>query len=286
MAPLPNLVAAKKYVPSRALTKEELALTQPYFGLGTPPNRSHGILLIHGFTSTPATLFYLREKFVSLGYTVSSPLLAGHGKKPEDLIYTSWQDWLSEVEKAYAKLAQHCTKIDVIGHSLGGVLALQLAAALSKQTHSALQSLFLINPAVFPIPLLDLLGRTGVLFLLNSLHIQWLPFCRINANIKKANAREIVYSRIPVHAYLELYRCMLSTQTLLGQLKVPVTIFQSHKDAVVPVKRTQEILNRLGSKQKEIIWYKNSYHVIPIDEDAPDLLAQILKRIFLSSGSY
>lgn len=44
-----------------------------------------GILLIHGFTACPIDLKPLGEILNSFGYTVYAPLLAGHGRTPEEM---------------------------------------------------------------------------------------------------------------------------------------------------------------------------------------------------------
>src|SRR3989338_4875599 len=38
-----------------------------------------GVLLIHGFTATPAVMGFLKDQFEKAGFVTESPLLAGHG---------------------------------------------------------------------------------------------------------------------------------------------------------------------------------------------------------------
>ena len=88
---------------------------------------SAGVLLIHGFTSTPYILQELGKSLAELGYTVYAPLIAGHGTHPDDLAATNWQDWCDSVEAAYLELSKECDQIYVIGVSLGSNLAAALA---------------------------------------------------------------------------------------------------------------------------------------------------------------
>lgn len=86
-----------------------------------------GILLIHGFEGSPFEMKELGDYLYSLGYTISIPLLPGHGTSAEDLVKTDFSDWYFHIEKEYIKLKLNCHHIYAIGISLGGLLALKLA---------------------------------------------------------------------------------------------------------------------------------------------------------------
>ena len=51
---------------------------------GKGANKSIGILLVHGFTGSPASMRPWAEYLNQHGYTVTVPLLPGHGTRPED----------------------------------------------------------------------------------------------------------------------------------------------------------------------------------------------------------
>ena len=87
-----------------------------------------GIILIHGFTSIPEQMknlgIYLSEK----GYTVKGVLLKGHGTTPKDLESTNYKDWIKSVEVEYTKMREKCKQLIVIGESMGGLIALNIAS--------------------------------------------------------------------------------------------------------------------------------------------------------------
>jgi carboxylesterase len=256
----------------RALSKDELLLTKPLFIRGFDPKSNDGILLVHGFSGTPAIWQSLASKLTKLGFTISCPLLAGHAKKSEDMLSICWQDWYQSAEDALHELTKYSHKITIIGHSLGGALALQLAAK-----YPLIKKLFLISPAIYPTSSFKFFIKTGLASCLIRLGFKFLP--PIGGNIKKPDAWEFAYPNTATHALLELYKCMEVTKKILPQVKVAVTIFQSHHDLLVPPKKTLELIDKLGSAQKELIWLDNSYHVIPIDNDAETLEEFILNKL-------
>ncbi|WP_339060383.1 alpha/beta fold hydrolase [Tepidibacillus marianensis] len=90
--------------------------------------KSTGILLIHGFTGSPAEMRLLGEYLHRDGYTVYAPILRGHGTTPEEMAQTTKEDWFQSVVEAYNLLKEKgYSSIVAMGLSMGGILALKLA---------------------------------------------------------------------------------------------------------------------------------------------------------------
>ncbi len=89
-----------------------------------------GCLLLHG--AGGGTAWDLKEiahhLHEQLGATVWLPSLKGFGTKPEDLYNVTFSDWLNDAQNGIDRLKTSCDTIIVLGHSIGGLLALMLAA--------------------------------------------------------------------------------------------------------------------------------------------------------------
>ena len=72
-------------------------LLQDWFSPGSGANKEIGILLVHGFTGSPASMRPWAEYLNQRGYTVKVPLLPGHGTTPEDLNLVKWEEWPAKV---------------------------------------------------------------------------------------------------------------------------------------------------------------------------------------------
>ena len=87
----------------------------------------------------------LADAIALAGFAVELPLLPGHATTPTDLGTKSFSDFVNAVEDAYELLAKRTTAIVVVGLSMGGTLALELATR-----HHELAGLVLINPLAEP----------------------------------------------------------------------------------------------------------------------------------------
>ena len=102
-----------------------------------------GVLVVHGFTGNPQSMRPLAEAFAGAGFTVSLPLLPGHGTQVEDMLPTRWTDWSAAAEDAYDRLAARTRAVVVAGLSMGGTLAAWLATR-----HPEIAGLVLVNPLI------------------------------------------------------------------------------------------------------------------------------------------
>ena len=104
----------------------DLDWNEPMYVEGSGPNGKTGVLVIHGFGGSPRSMQELAQRCADAGYTVALPLLAGHGRTPEDMEASRWTEWTADVEKAYSWLQARTDGVFVCGLSMGGTLALWL----------------------------------------------------------------------------------------------------------------------------------------------------------------
>jgi carboxylesterase len=224
------------------------------FRLGTGPV---GILLIHGFTGSPAEMRGLGESLAARGLTALGPRLPGHGTRPEDLVDVSWRAWVAEVERAYRELQLTCDEVFVAGLSLGSTLALWLAAH-----HPRIAGLINMAPAVYlSQPLLPL---TPVLKWFVRFHE---PGPRTHSDLVDPEAvdRLWCYDKIPVAAAAEVYWLLRQVQRLLPRIPQPTLVIQGRHDAAVPHHASQRVYDKVSSDDKTLRWFENSGHNLLVD---------------------
>lgn len=107
--------------------------------------KKHAVILLHGFVSTPQVFDSLLQEMEECEIDYYAPLINGFGIKRVQLVFSfSENDWVRQLTELYDVLATQYENISVLGHSMGGALALYLAQA------RPVKRLVLLAPAVFP----------------------------------------------------------------------------------------------------------------------------------------
>jgi len=254
----------------QSATQQDLLAAQPVYHIGKGKLGKIGILCLHGFTVTPASYYEYSRVLIQKGYSVSVPLLPGHGDTPEALAKVKWPQWVDCAVESYQALREQCDRVFVIGISLGGALALQLASKTDD-----IAKLILLAPAIEP----SLLFKIGK-YLFNFLSLIRVQYWfHIAGDSKKPGNYEVGYKKTPISALRELYDCIQQTRLMLPEVRTNTLIFQSRIDHVINPKGAQLVYQKINTRNKELIWLTNSYHAIAHDFDGKDVLDRILEDI-------
>lgn len=225
-----------------------------------------GVLLSHGFTSSPSSLvpwaMYLAEK----GHSVRVPRLPGHGTTWQELNRTKWQDWYAEVDRSLDELRDRCDEVVVAGLSMGGCLALRLA----EQRPADVAALVLVNPAV---------SSTDRRLIAVPVLRHLVPSIGgIGNDIKKPGIEESGYDRTPLHALYSMTRMWRDVRANLAKVTAPLLLFRSAVDHVVDPSSAKAVLAGVSSPDTREVVLEDSFHVATLDNDA--------ERIFRESAAF
>ncbi|MCW5249270.1 MULTISPECIES: alpha/beta hydrolase [unclassified Streptomyces] len=221
-----------------------------------------GVLLCHGFTGSPQSLRPWARYLAARGLTVSLPLLPGHGTRWQDMQRTGWQDWYAEVDRELRALRGRCARVFVAGLSMGGALALRLAA----RHGDAVSGVMVVNPA-------NRMHGAARHALPVLRHV--LPSTRgIASDIAKPGAEELGYDRVPLHAAYSLRSFFRLVDGELPQVTQPLLLMRSPRDHVVPPADAARVLGRVSSADVTEILLEQSYHVATLDHDADRIFAR------------
>ncbi len=228
-----------------------------------------GCLLLHGFTGTPLEMVPLAEVLAQDGFTVHVARLAGHGTSPEDLAQTTWGDWLDSARYAYRALRVRCPSIAVGGLSMGGAIALHLAATEDPAAVVAMATPVRLRP------LLHHLARAV------RPMMPYLPvLVRVGPRSSDALAYRASYPRIPLGAAGDLSVLLDRTRELLPQVRAPLLVLQGRRDWVVPPESAELICAQVSSEIRHLVWLARSGHLVTLDRDREILFDEV--RRFLS----
>jgi carboxylesterase len=232
-----------------------------------------GILLCHGYTGCPQSLRPWAEALATAGYTVRLPLLPGHGTTWQDLNRTHWTDWYATVSASLDELNSRCRAVVVAGLSMGGALALRLAA----HRGSDVAGIVVVNPAVS--------AQDPRLRLLPVLKYVLPSLAGIASDIKKPGSTELAYSRNPLRALHSLTRLWADVVPDLPRVNQPLLLFRSPQDHVVPASSSTLVLRQVSSTDVQEVLCENSFHVATLDNDAELIIKHSLHFVERVTGS-
>jgi carboxylesterase len=228
---------------------------QDWRGVGKGENLKVGIIFVHGFTGSPISMRPWADFFHEKGYTVSVPLLPGHGTKPEDLNKVKWQEWPAKVEEELKWMKDQGLNVFIFGLSMGGATTLNVALKNS----SDIAGIVLVNPMIH------------VRFV--TPQIAW-AISRVQKmrdsvgdDIKAPGVTEHGYDSLPAIGVYQLLKMCSYTRKRLHDVISPMMLFHSKDDHTLPVSNTEIIMAGVGAKQKQRIELTNSYHVATLDFD-------------------
>jgi carboxylesterase len=232
-----------------------------------------GCLLIHGFTGTPYEMRGLGERLARQGYTVACPALAGHATAFEDILPTRWTDWYATVTTAYDHLTETCDAIFPIGLSLGGLLALHLAAHRAVNGVVALSAPFTVSSRLTP------------LFRWFPILFDLVPYVRKtfrndDTENKSIRAGRPEYPGHPTRGAASLiFDFLPHLHNDLRNIRAPALLIQARGDRTVPANSLDEFYARIGSSEKEKVWLTRGGHLVLEDYAKEEALARVLEFV-------
>ncbi|MFZ0127850.1 MAG: lysophospholipase [Candidatus Dormiibacterota bacterium] len=259
-----------------------------------PAGAPTGVVVVaHGFAEHAGRYATLAERLVADGLAVRAADHRGHGlsegKRTSVVRFRDYVDDLNSVI-AQARARWPSEPLVLLGHSMGGLIALDLAVRSSD----ALDGLIVSAPAACPRDVSRLklaIGRalsrvapdTGVLR---------LPLDRISrdpAVVDAYNHDPLVF-RAPMRARLgaEMLDAMDRVDAGLPSLKVPLLVMQGTADGLVDPGCGPHVYERAGSKDKTLKMYDGLWHEIfnepERDHVLGDLIAWLRTRLAASRG--
>ena len=238
---------------------------EPFFATGEPDEETGhrvGVLLSHGFTGSPASMVPWAKHLAARGLGASVPRLPGHGTSWQEMNRTGWKDWYDELHRAFEKLKAEHDHVVVGGLSMGGGLALKLAADRGQDVSGVM----LVNAAVasnnkqlLAVPLLKRV-------------IPSMP--GIGNDIKKPDQDEYGYDRVPLKALASMMAGWKAVREDLHRVTQPIVHFRSREDHVVDPSSSRIIASKVSSTEVRERILENSYHVATLDNDAPAIFEE------------
>lgn len=232
---------------------------------GKPPRIE--VLLIHGLNGNPSDLAEVASVLQTHGMATTTIRLPGHGEQGCEMRPVRWQEWVRAVRTEVYRLKERSDLVFVLGHSLGGALALYVAA------QEAVTGVVALSCPLLPWlqPVVGLLRY--VLPVLPTLHAD---LCDPQARCHEGGE---LYRWAPTPTVESSLHFLWQVQAALPRVRAPALIVAGLHDHVVPAVDACVIYHLLGSHTKQLVIFPCSAHVLLKDYDRQAVLTKTMAFI-------
>jgi acylglycerol lipase len=224
------------------------------------------IVLAHGFGEHSGRYKALVEHLTAQHYAVTVYDHRGHGKSEGLKGHVErFSDYVDDLDLliSRARTQGQSRRLFIIGHSMGGLIALGYAAAHAGRVDGMVISAPLLGVAA-PIPPAKLMiGRIAA---------RWMPHLRLHNGLDPSHlsrspevapaytADPLVNFRVSARWFAEATRAMNEVMEAAPRIRLPMLILQGNDDRIASPGTTGQFIGRLGSSDKEFGLYPGLYH--------------------------
>lgn len=225
-----------------------------------------GCLILHGFTSSLDTVRALVPMAERLEMPYRMPVLRGHCTQPEDLCGVTWRDWYEDAVAALRELRTEADQIFICGLSMGGLVALHLAADHQEDiagVATIAAAVHIADPLIRFSPVMARFVK------------MWKGNPRGGYSDASLVAKNTNYNRFAMDSLVSLFRYGKIVTHLLPRVQAPLLVIHSRKDRVIKPISAEIIYHNAGSRTKHLRWFEVSGHEMLQDCEAETVVAEI-----------
>lgn len=242
-----------------------------------PEDASGAVLFIHGFLGAGQNFADLPERVAEQGWRVRVMLLPGHGTTPRQLESVSAEELLQAVLEEVDEFRSKYKSLVLVGHSMGGTLAVLATSQRDVQRLVLAAPYFGITHHWYYLLRPERWVRIGY------------PLCRwvykgqlfVQVNRPEAKDDILSYSWVPVRSgrtLLELAK-RANDPRVLGKITCPVLLIHSSGDVAASPEAARRAFEEIPSKDKRALWLERSNHHLFFDYDREQVMAETLAFI-------
>ena len=217
-------------------------------------------LLIHGFPGSPSEMRSLAMVLENLGDTTCGILLPGFGAELDSLRHKTATDWLNHAQGEYRRLRAKYDFVGVLGFSMGGAIAAQVAALEIPNALILIAPFWKLNHVLWhTLPVLKHVipqFKPFRLFKPNWSDPKFIESVRNfmpEADLNDSATRQAILDfEIPVSMIDQIRQTGLRGYAAASKITCPTLVIQGVQDALVTPANTRDYLKAFNNAAKYV----------------------------------
>lgn len=246
------------------------------------------VLLLHGLTGAPADLQTVTRHMRQAGYGVTAPMLPGHGVGEQELVKTTWRDWLAGAEAELDRLSAGGERVVVGGLSMGAVLSLALAARHPGKIAGVLCFAPTLRYDGWVIPRGSWFIPIGArLPVVNRYRFKERPPYGIKDERLRAKMEQLLRSGAVAEAGLDYMPGRSLAQNLdlirwtkrrLEAVVAPVFIAHATEDDITDIRNAERLAASVRGPVRKL-YLEDSYHLVTVDRERNHVAREAIRFV-------
>lgn len=235
------------------------------------------VVLVHGFGEHSDRYDGVAGRLVQAGYAVHACDHRGHGRSQGARALVCMDAIVSDLDRLVDAAARPGLPVAMLGHSLGGLIAVRYALA----NQARLRALVLSGPlAALDAPPLALALARGIARIAPRLGVSSLDsglVSRDPAVVAAYRSDPLVHhGRIPAGTVAEMARAVAALPETVAAITVPTLIVYGTADGLCPPSGAVMLADRLGSSDLTARAYEGLYHEVLNEPERETVMGDVI----------
>ncbi len=215
-------------------------------------NKDIAVIFIHGILGSPNQFKKIAVAINNKGISTRCILLPGHGGKCKEFRKCTSIKWYDYVEKQVREYRKKYKTIIIVGHSMGGLLA------VNEAVNERVEGIVLLSsPLKVRVTFKEMEICLKILFQKEDKDDTFIKSYREAFSIERGRLYEYIFWVSP---YIHLFKMIKYTKNVLHKINVPTLIIQSEGDETVNYRSADNFYDEIESEKKSVILLRESGH--------------------------